>query len=160
MSKQSKLFASFIATGKGNLLTPRERHVITQIAEGVHFDVIAESIQVTRERIRQIACKAARHVQRIQREEESAKRIADLKAVSSFPLEIPLDDLDFPIRLYYSLLNLRVEKLGDIVKLGRLGLLRGRGIGHVYMRRIEDTLIRFGIELPLGTIEESGQCKD
>ena len=73
MSKQSELFANFIASGKGNLLTPRESRVATQIAEGVHADVIAKSFQVTRERIRQIAKKAARRINRINREAKAAR---------------------------------------------------------------------------------------
>ncbi|MGD1003766.1 MAG: hypothetical protein ABR884_04320 [Minisyncoccia bacterium] len=154
MSKQSELFASFIATGTGNLLTPRESRVVTQIAEGVHVGVIAESFQVTRERVRQIASKAARRINRINREAKAAKDFVALSTTLPSPLDIPLEELAFPIRLHYSLQNLRVEKLGDIVKLGRRGLLRGRGIGQSFMWRIDDTLAHFGLELPL---EPSGE---
>ena len=154
MSKQSELFANFIASGKGNLLTPRESRVATQIAEGVHADVIAKSFQVTRERIRQIAKKAARRINRINREAKAAKDFVALSTTLPSPLDVPLEDLAFPIRLHYSLQNLRVEKLGDIVKLGRRGLLRGRGVGQKSMQRIEDTLAHFKLELPL---EPSGE---
>lgn len=147
----------------------REREVLVDVIKGVKLEDIGKKLGLTRERIMQIATKAANKLTQIEdlkqiRDENIALKeendrlkqyIADQNLkVSAYEnsdrlrftiFEKRLNELNLTVRTQNGLKQLNCDTLGDVVKLDMSMLLKARNFGKKSLAEIDEFIKRLGL---------------
>ena len=147
----------------------REREVLVDVIKGVKLEDIGKKLGLTRERIMQIATKAANKLTQIEdlkqiRDENIALKeendrlkqyIADQNLkVNAYEnsdrlrftiFEKRLNELNLTVRTQNGLKQLNCDTLGDVVKLDMSMLLKARNFGKKSLAEIDEFIKRLGL---------------
>lgn len=159
------------------VLSEREAAVMASVIDHNDYDEVAEEFGCTRERIRQVFCKAIRmssalyglkdkidDYDRLAAENEEMRHLVrsmaerlslyerDEKVVGSVPdcvLGRKVVDLELSVRARNCLVAAGVRTVADIVKVKRNDLMMYRNMGHKTMAEIETFLAGYGLKFDM-----------